>query len=120
MAPVGAFGVEQLLGAFGAGAFGGGERGDGVELGVVLRRGRSRGPENLARGCGLLPGAGRCRSVARARRPVRARRPGAGPRQGGLIPASRGGPGWEGGGGLPVMPASLWDRSPYQSLVAGT
>ena len=36
MAPVGAFGVEQLLGAFGAGAFGGGERGDGVELGVVL------------------------------------------------------------------------------------
>ena len=36
MAPVGAFGVELLLGAFGAGAFGGGERGDGVELGLVL------------------------------------------------------------------------------------
>ncbi|MGH3295975.1 MAG: hypothetical protein ACRDP7_29670, partial [Trebonia sp.] len=29
------------------------------------RRGRSRRPENLARGCGRLSGAGRCRSVAR-------------------------------------------------------
>jgi len=28
--------------------------------------------------------------------------------------------GWEGGGGLPVTPAYLWDRSPYQSLAAGT
>ncbi len=36
MPAVGAFGVEQLLGAFGAGAFGGGERRDGVELGLVL------------------------------------------------------------------------------------
>ena len=36
MAPAGAFGVELLLGAFGAGAFGGGERGDGLELGLVL------------------------------------------------------------------------------------
>ena len=36
MAAIGAFGLEQLLGAFSAGAFGGGERGDGVELGLVL------------------------------------------------------------------------------------
>ena len=28
--------------------------------------------------------------------------------------------GWEGGGGLSVTPAYLWDRSPYQSLAAGT
>ena len=28
--------------------------------------------------------------------------------------------GWEGGGGLPVTSAYLWDWSPYKSLVAGT
>ena len=36
MPAVGALGFQQLFGAFGAGAFGGGERGDGFQLGVVL------------------------------------------------------------------------------------
>ena len=36
MAPVGAFGLQQLLGPLGAGAFGGGQRGDGVQLRLVL------------------------------------------------------------------------------------
>ncbi|MGH3125311.1 MAG: hypothetical protein ACRDND_30385, partial [Streptosporangiaceae bacterium] len=36
MAAVGALGFQELLGAFGAAAFGVGERGDGAELGLVL------------------------------------------------------------------------------------
>ena len=36
MAPVGAFGLQLGFGAFGAGAFSGGERGDGLQLGLVL------------------------------------------------------------------------------------
>ena len=63
--------------------------------GVVVcgRGGRGR--------CGLFPGFG----VSRAGLAVR---------------GAAGRRGWEGGGGLPVTPAYLWDRSPYQSLVAGT
>ena len=65
MAPVGALGLQQLLGALGAGALGGGERGDGVQLclvlvaeGVAFAGGVGAGPVGLGAGVGFgLPGA---------------------------------------------------------------
>ena len=63
---VGSFGFEHLLGAFSAGAFGGGERGDSVELGLVLvaegiafTGGVSARPSGFGAGvCFALAGAG--------------------------------------------------------------
>jgi hypothetical protein len=51
VAAVGAFGFQELLGALGAGALGGGQRGDGLELGVVLLA------EGVAFAGGVLAGA---------------------------------------------------------------
>ena len=55
VAPVGALGLQQLLGALGAGALGGGERGNGVQLCLVL----------VAEGVAFAGGVGaRARSVS--------------------------------------------------------
>ena len=74
MAPVGALGLQQLLGALGAGAFGGGERGDGVPAvpgagrgGRRVRGRRRRGPGRFRRGRRLRP-AGRGWPRSRRRR----------------------------------------------------
>ena len=97
------------------------------------RRGRSRGPENLARGLraaarrGSLPLRGAAGARVRARRVApRLRRaggrsppPGCRSPAGRADPASRGGPGWEHGRGLPVMPESSWDESPWKTLAPG-
>jgi hypothetical protein len=64
-----------------------------------LFAGRSRCPENLVRGCGLVGGAGRCRLVVLLAR------------QGVLIWPLRGGPGWEEGRGLPVTSSARGMRA---------
>ena len=66
MAPAGAFGFQQLLGALGAGALGGSQRGDGLQLclvlvaeGVAFAGGVGAAPVCFGAGVGFgLPGAG--------------------------------------------------------------
>ena len=67
-------------------------------INLAFSPGRSRCPENSARGCGLPAGTGRCRSVARWA--VWA------------VLVFVGGRGWEHGCGLPVTPSARGIASP--------